>query len=85
MNWLAKLTLITVVLQVWNLYRVNVNGEVSHWLMVAVYTGYLVVEMAIAVEGGWMAFVGLFCLLDLWAIGTAVRGLQKASGGKDGT
>lgn len=74
---LTVLTLLTVIGQFVNFWSIHEYQKVNYPLIVAVYLGYGLIELALALEGGWKVWIGLFVLLDLWALATALHGWRK--------
>lgn len=73
---MSALSVTVVLLQACNLYRQS-NGRVSHVLTFSVYSGYLIVELWLALRDPAQVAVLLFVGLNLWGMGTAVRGWRK--------
>ena len=53
------------------------KGRVSYPLMFSIYAGYLVIETTLALRDSYQWSIGLFCLLNIWAMGMGVRGLLR--------
>ena len=53
------------------------KGKVSYALMFSIYAGYLVIETTLALRDTYQWSIGLFCLLNVWAMGMGVRGYLR--------
>lgn len=76
---MTALIVLTVAASVTNLYLINWRGIVIRPLIAAVYAGYCVIEGWLALRDPAQAAIGLFMLVNLWGLGTAIAGWIRAS------
>ena len=73
MTYLAALTFLLQVRNFW----VMRNGHVPYYGLIAVYSGYAVLEGWLAIRDPAQATMGLFVLLDLWAVAMMLKGVKN--------
>jgi len=77
--WFHALTITTVILQLINFW-ILAQGKLktSYYLLLAIYISLIVVELTLALRdtaGQWS--VGLYVLVDAWAIAMAILGIRR--------
>jgi len=77
--WFHALTITTVVLQLINFWILSQGKlKTSYYLLLVIYISLIVVELTIAFRdtaGQWS--VGLYVLVDAWAIAMAIVGIRR--------
>lgn len=77
--WLHALVIATVVLQLVNFWVLSQGYlRAAYYMLIVIYTGLMAVEVALATRdpsGQWS--VGLYLLVDIWAVSMAIRGLLR--------
>lgn len=79
MWWFHSLIVATVLLQFVNFWVLSQGKlKLSYYLLLVIYSGLVVVEVTLALRDSadqWS--VGLYVLVDLWAIAMAASGLRR--------
>jgi len=75
-NFVGFLTLSATIVQFYNFHRLG-RDEVPRWSLLYVYVCYAVVEGWLAYRDPMQGMIGLFVLVDLWAIWQLLRPNNK--------
>lgn len=79
MWWFHVLTITTVVLQIVNFWVLSQGKlKTSYYLLLVIYTGLIAVELTLALRDSadqWS--VGLYVLVDIWAVTMAAKGIHR--------
>lgn len=68
---------LTVIMQCFNAFLVNSKRIIIYPLSIVIYVGYLIVEGWLALRDHTIAGIGLFVIVDIIWIVTAVHGWRK--------
>ena len=75
MNWLTAVTVVTVLLQLTNMWFLS-KGTIVYPIMLIVYAGYMAIETYLAVSDPSQWSIMLFNIVNVWAVAMALKGAR---------